>query len=163
MPFCNNCGKEVKEGAKFCSGCGASLDKDAQSSDAPQNNISGTICPKCGSMVPFGNVACTNCGSLLNPDKHTAAIVLGYICSIFLPIIGIIFGIYLLTRPNKDVHKHGIIMIVLAIVMTAIWWLIFSYLSYQSSMSYYNNYYDNYNSYYDGYNSYYDSYDYYDY
>ena len=64
-----------------------------------------------------------------------------------------------LTRPNKDVHKHGIIMIILAVVMVIVWWLFFSYMAYTSSMSYYNNYYDGYN----GYDSYYNSYDYYDY
>ena len=159
MPFCNNCGQEVKDGAKFCSGCGASLTGETPSSNTHQNNISGTPCPQCGSIVPFGNAACTNCGSLLNPDKHTTAIVLGYICSIFIPLFGIIFGIYLLTRPNKEVHKHGIIMIILSVVMVVIWWLIFSYMAYTRSMSYYNNYYNGYNSY--GYNNYYN--DYYDY
>ena len=159
MPFCNNCGQEVKDGAKFCSGCGASLTGETPSSNTHQNNISGTPCPQCGSIVPFGNAACTKCGSLLNPDKHTTAIVLGYICSIFIPLFGIIFGIYLLTRPNKDVHKHGIIMIILSVVMVVIWWLIFSYMAYTRSMSYYNNYYNGYNSY--GYNNYYN--DYYDY
>ena len=159
MPFCNNCGQEVKEGAKFCSGCGASLTGETPSSNTHQNNISGTPCPQCGSIVPFGNAACTKCGSLLNPDKHTTAIVLGYICSIFIPLFGIIFGIYLLTRPNKEVHKHGIIMIILSVVMVVIWWLIFSYMAYTRSMSYYNNYHNGYNSY--GYNNYYN--DYYDY
>lgn len=156
MPFCNNCGKEVKEGTKFCSGCGASLTDETPSSDTQQNNISGTPCPNCGSIIPFGNVACTKCGSLLNPDKHTAAIVLGYICSVFLPLFGIIIGIYLLTRPNKDVHKHGLIMIVLAIVMVIFWWLLFSYMAYTSSMNRYNNYYTGYSNY--GYNDYYNSY-----
>lgn len=148
MPYCNNCGKEVKEGTKFCSGCGASLSDEEESANTRQNTVnSGTPCPKCGSLIPFGNVACTNCGSLLNPDKHTAAIVIGYICSIFIPIFGIIFGIYLLTRPNKDVHKHGIIMIILAVAMIIIWWLFFSYMAYQSRMSYYNNYYNSYYNY----------------
>ena len=159
MPFCNNCGQEVKDGAKFCSGCGASLTGETPSSNTHQNNISGTPCPQCGSIVPFGNAACTKCGSLLNPDKHTTAIVLGYICSIFIPLFGIIFGIYLLTRPNKEVHKHGIIMIILSVVMVVIWWLIFSYMAYTRSMSYYNNYHNGYNSY--DYNNYYN--DYYDY
>ena len=120
MTYCNNCGKEVKDTARFCPACGASLDEDAPSPDNQNDNVSGTPCPQCGSIVPFGNVACTNCGSMLNPEKHTAAIVIGYICSIFIPIIGIIIGIYLLTRPNRDVHKHGVIMIVLAIVLSII-------------------------------------------
>ena len=130
MTYCNNCGKEVKDTARFCPACGASLDEDAPSPDNQNDNVSGTPCPQCGSIVPFGNVACTNCGSMLNPEKHTAAIVIGYICSIFIPIIGIIIGIYLLTMPNRDVHKHGVIMIVLAIVLSIISIMIFfSYMS----------------------------------
>ncbi len=155
MPFCSKCGQEVNENAKFCHGCGASLTGKNPLPNTKQNNISGNICPQCGSIIPFGNIACTKCGHILNQNDHKIAIVLGYICSIFLPLFGIIFGIYLLTRPNKEVHKHGIIMIILAIVMMIIWWLILSYIAYQSSYQYYNNYYDSYSSYND-YNNYYD-------
>lgn len=142
MSFCSNCGNKVKEGTKFCSKCGASLSNESESINNQHNTNLKIPCPKCSSLIPVGNIACTNCGSLLNPEKHIAAIVLGYICSICLPVIGIIFGIYLLTRNNNDVHKHGIIMIVLAIIMMLIirfFW--FSYMSYVDSMSYYNNYY----------------------
>ncbi len=53
-------------------------------------------------------------------------------------LVGIIIGIYLLTRENKDVHKHGIIMIALAIVISIIVFILFfSYMSYVSRMSYY--------------------------
>lgn len=151
MPFCKDCGKEVKAGDKFCSGCGASLTNETPSSKTQQDITPGTICKKCGSIIPFGNIACTNCGSLLNQDKHTTAIVLGYICSIFIPLFGIIFGIYLLTRPNKDVHKHGVIMIIISIAMIIIYWLFLSYMSYRNRIRYYNNYYYN-PSYYDSYN-----------
>ena len=141
MPFCSQCGSELSEGTKFCSKCGAPL-KDYKSVNTQQNsNSSGVSCPKCGSLVPFGNVVCNNCGNPLNQDKHTAAIVLGYICSIFAPILGIIFAIYLLTRLNKDVHKHGVIMIVLAIILVIIYYMWFSYMSYVNSLHYYNYYY----------------------
>ena len=153
MPFCDKCGKQVKPGTKFCSGCGNPLTGENKTENSQQTTTGGIPCPKCGSLIPNGNIACTKCGNLLNQDKHTTAIVIGYICSVFLPLFGIIFGIYLLTRPNKDVHKHGIIMIVLAIVMVIIWWLVFSYMAYTSRMSYYNNYYNSY-----GYNDYYSSY-----
>ena len=106
MPFCKNCGKEVNENAKFCSGCGASLTGETPSSNPQQNSTAGTPCPKCGSIIPLGNVACTNCGSLLNPDKHTTAIVLGYICSVFLPLFGIIFGSPQ-ARDNYDNPGHS--------------------------------------------------------
>lgn len=141
MPFCSNCGSEVKDNARFCPNCGNAIN-DEHENPNPQTNInSGINCPTCGSIIPFGNVACSKCGTQLNQEKHTAAIVIGYITAIFIPIVGIIIGIYLLTRKNKDVHIHGIIMILLAIILTIAWWLFFSYLSYVNTMSYYNNYY----------------------
>ena len=153
MPYCAKCGQEVEEGAKFCQKCGAPLSGQTPLSTTKQNNSSGNTCPQCGSIIPFGNIVCTKCGNQLNQEEHKTAMVLGYICSILLPLGGIIFGIYLLTRPNKEVHKHGIIMIMLSIVILIIFWLISSYLAYQSSYNYYNNYYDDYG--YNGYDSYY--------
>ena len=141
MPFCSNCGKEIKEGTKFCPGCGVSITDETETTNNQQNNNFTIACSKCGTLVPVGNIVCTNCGSPLNPEKHTAAIVIGYIGSIFLPIIGIIFGIYLLTRNNKDVHKHGIIMIIIAIVIVIIYYFYFSYMAYVNSMRYYRYYY----------------------
>ena len=37
MPFCNNCGKEIVEGASFCPNCGAAVDNTAQSANTQQN------------------------------------------------------------------------------------------------------------------------------
>lgn len=138
MAYCSNCGNELKQGAKFCDKCGTQVKTPHQ-----EPHVSGgTACPSCGSLIPLGNVVCPKCGNPLNQDTHTAAIVIGYICSIFLPLFGIIFGIYLLTRKNKDVHKHGIIMIVIAIVAAIFYiMLISSYLSYVNSMRHYSYYY----------------------
>ena len=141
MPFCSNCGEEINEGTKFCPKCGVSQTYETETTNNQQNNNLTIACSKCGTLVPVGNMVCTNCGSPLNPEKHTTAIVIGYIGAIFAPIIGIIFGIYLLTRNNKDVHKHGIIMIILAIVMIIIYILFFSYLAYASRPRYYRYYY----------------------
>ena len=135
MPYCSNCGKEIKEDSKFCPHCGEGVKQKTP------ETTSGIICPKCGSTIPFGSTVCVKCGNSLNQDTHTAAIVIGYICSIFLPLFGIIIGIYLLTRPNKDVHKHGIIMIVLAIILAIVYYMWFSYMAYVNSMRYYNYYY----------------------
>ena len=141
MPFCSNCGNEVNDNTKFCPKCGNAINSESENSNQQTNINSGINCPKCGSIIPFGNVVCTNSGTPLNQEKHTAAIVIGYITAIFIPIVGIITGIYLLTRKNKDVHIHGIIMIILAIIMIIAWWWYFSYMSYVNRMRYYNYYY----------------------
>ena len=141
MPFCSNCGNELNEETKFCPKCGTAVNENNESPNQQSNINSGINCPKCGSLIPLGSATCLQCGTPLNEEKHTAAIVIGYITAIFVPIVGIIMGIYLLTRKNRDVHTHGIIMIVLAIVFVIVEWLLFSYLSYVSSMRYYRHYY----------------------
>jgi uncharacterized membrane protein YvbJ len=155
MPFCNNCGKEVKEGTKFCSGCGASLSDENESTLNQQHNTPGFPCPKCGSPIPNGSIACIKCGTLINQDSHKAAIIIGYIVTILstllIPfagiIVSIIFAIYLGTRNNKNVRKHGIIMIIIAVIIFIIM-LIISYISYMNSLDYYMTHNYNYNNYY---------------
>ena len=34
--FCNNCGKELRDGAKFCSGCGTTIEADEQQAPPAQ-------------------------------------------------------------------------------------------------------------------------------
>ena len=143
MPFCNNCGKEVKEGTKFCPDCGNSLTDENETINNQQNNTVGVPCPKCGSIIPNGNIACINCGTLLNQESHKAVIIIGYIATILatllIPfagiIVSVIFAIYLGTRNNKSVRKHGIIMIVIAVVLFIIL-LIISYSMYVNSLEY---------------------------
>ncbi len=54
---CQGCGKENPEGAKFCQGCGASLEKPG-----------GKYCPACGSENVAGAGYCANCGASLAPE-----------------------------------------------------------------------------------------------
>jgi Ca2+/Na+ antiporter len=53
--------------------------------------------------------------------SHTLAIVLGVIFAILIPIVGIIFGIYLMTRKDSEKAKtFGIGIIFLSVVIYAI-------------------------------------------
>ncbi len=108
--FCTQCGNEIEDEDMFCSACGSPTDPQAQHNKNQQNinqnqyvNEPKGPCVKCGSLTPFSSNLCNSCGEV-NPHKpkesHSAAIVLGYIFSLFVPIVGIIFAIYLLTREN---------------------------------------------------------------
>lgn len=74
------------------------------------------ICKYCGNTIKDGEMKCSKCGIQYSPDEykeHKVTIIIGYICSVIgfpFGIGGFIFGIYLITRPNKDVHNHGKIM-----------------------------------------------------
>lgn len=130
--FCPHCGHEQENADnKFCSKCGGSMDNTQQAAAASAPNAynqAGMVCNVCKTMVPAGQLVCPNCGAPVVQEKHTAAIVIGYICAtvatflfgIFglIPSIGI--GIYLYTRDNQDVHKHGLIIIGVSVLIFVI-------------------------------------------
>ena len=124
VKYCPQCGVENSDIANFCIKCGKPL-KEENPKNYPNN--SGYKCPYCNKSIPIGINKCPYCQNTLIEEKHTAAIVIGYLftaLTLFFGIIpgigGIIFGIYLLTRDNQEVHKHGTIMIVLSVVFVII-------------------------------------------
>ena len=68
---CFDCGKELRDGAKFCSGCGKAQ-PIAQSAPAPA--AGGVTCPKCGNVITTGKPFCSKCGTKLGdaPAPETA-------------------------------------------------------------------------------------------
>ena len=119
--FCDKCGAEVKEGTKFCHKCGAEISaKQIPATDEPSG--SGVFCPHCGQIVPLGQTVCLNCGQSLETNK--AAIIIGYILAIIIPLFGIIVAIYLLTRNNAKSKKHGGIILALSIFVWIISYVI---------------------------------------
>ena len=50
-------------------------------------------------------------------NSYTISKILGYICAILIPLFGVIFGIYLITRDEEDAKKHGKLIIGLSIVI----------------------------------------------
>jgi uncharacterized membrane protein YvbJ len=97
--FCPKCGEELVDNAKFCKSCGYDL----------ENHKENDVKVEPGQYRP--------------PEaekSHTVAMVLGYICAVLIPILGIIFAIYLLTRDEPKAKTHGKYMIIVAVVV----WLI---------------------------------------
>ncbi len=70
---CHRCGKELKPGIKFCTGCGARQDaksgsapdpvKEKAKSKTPAPTASGNVCKNCGKELKPGVKFCTGCGS----------------------------------------------------------------------------------------------------
>ncbi len=131
--FCPNCGTEMNDTSNFCPSCGTS-----QQPNESTTNVNIT-CSNCGSPIPQGSMTCVRCGTPLYKKDYKFVLIIGYILSIIAPIIGIIIGIYLLTRKDDpDVHKHGIIMAIIgaAIFVIGIIIVLISW-SYQLAYYYY--------------------------
>jgi len=97
--YCPACGEELIDSAKFCKNCGTNLENHQRQSNFNQNQ---------DFQVP-------------SVEKTPwIAIVIGYVCAIFIPLIGLIISIYLLTRKNSEsARKHGKFIL----IITAIMWL----------------------------------------
>lgn len=100
--FCPYCGEELIDNAKFCKSCGKNVEKfTAASNDTftQENPYKPPVVEK----------------------DHTLALVLGIICAFIIPLFGIIFGIYLMTRQDNPKSKtHGIIVTALSVFV----WLV---------------------------------------
>lgn len=105
--YCPFCGEALVDEAKFCKSCGKNLDNVNM-----ESNIGST-----GNTQPYSVP--------IAEKNHTLAIVLGYVFAIFIPLIGLIFGIYLLTRnDSENAKKHGKFVLILTFVIWAISFLL---------------------------------------
>ena len=63
------------------------------------------------------------------PERDLRAerlVVLGYITAVAMPLIGLVIGIVLATGLPGARSKHGVRIIILSIIATAVWVLIFT-------------------------------------
>jgi len=61
--YCSNCGKQIKDGSKFCNFCGATQDVE-EDVVVIKKVTEGTShkCPYCGEILPFDAIICPSCG-----------------------------------------------------------------------------------------------------
>ena len=118
MTFCPSCGAEKKEGSKFCHNCGYAF---------PDTGLGGENLGA-GSVVQESQPFDSNFNVNQNPNQgmptsenpHNIPKILGYICAILIPLFGLIFGIYMYTRPEENAKKHGKIIIGISVVIWAL-------------------------------------------
>ena len=100
--YCPACGEELVDEARFCKNCGKNLENIQFSSEDTSTR----------QFTPYAS-----------EKSHTAAIVIGYILSILIPLFGAIVAVYLMTRKDSSkAKKHGKYMFVVAVV---VWFLSF--------------------------------------
>ncbi len=70
MVFCQNCGNQLADDAKFCSNCGTSAGSTGTENVRKQEYV-GSVkkCPNCGAEIPSLSAVCTNCGHELNSSS----------------------------------------------------------------------------------------------
>ena len=114
--FCDKCGAELKnENAKFCDKCGAKVKISNNNRNTKTTNMGPVhICPHCGQTTPMGLTHCEKCGSSL--ENNTTAVIVGYIVTLIVSILGLIPAIYLLTRNNGKAKTQGVFLIVIIIL-----------------------------------------------
>jgi hypothetical protein len=59
-------------------------------------------------------------------DRDYRLVVLGYITAVAMPLIGLILGIVVATRPSKASSRHGAWIIGLSILGSILWLLVFN-------------------------------------
>ena len=98
--FCPSCGEELVDNAKFCKSCGKNLDEF--------QNLEGE-----GPNVRYAPA--------VSEKSYTWALILGVVFSLFIPLIGIIIGIYVYTRKDSSKSKlYGGLIIALGVIVWAV-------------------------------------------
>lgn len=101
--FCPNCGVELIDDAKFCKNCGASMNSGTPRATVPERP--------------------------LYEKSYTLHIIIAYILALFIPLLGLVMSIYLMTRSDSEkAKKHGKYALILSVVMMA--WSFISAISY---------------------------------
>ena len=81
--------------------------------------MENVVCPKCHIAVKGTDFFCFNCGANLKPKPLNTTLpyqLLLYLGSIFLPPLGIIWGIRYLREVNTTSKIIGIILIILTLI-----------------------------------------------
>jgi predicted amidophosphoribosyltransferase len=125
--YCSRCGNETKENEVYCEKCGYKLPQQVAA-------IEQRFCIKCGAELRKEEKFCSSCGTRIGETAlenatevkypHQLATVLGYVFAFLGGWLGLVFGIYLLTREHPRAKYHGKIVIIVTVVMIILYMFI---------------------------------------
>lgn len=125
--YCPRCGSETKENEVYCEKCGYKLPQKVAA-------VEQRFCLKCGAELRKEERFCSSCGTRIGemgPENatgvkypHQLATVLGYVFGFLGGWLGLVFGIYLLTREHPRAKYHGKIVLIVTVVMIIFWMFI---------------------------------------
>ena len=129
--FCSKCGLNNKDGAKFCTGCGAELVGDG----IIMNNDGTIVCPYCKSDIDADSRKCRYCGEWIKRTKimESKAVLLGYVF--------IVFAVIFFISSAKTPYYGGITYFACAFAVCFSFLSLFDgiYLSNRDSLAYINH------------------------
>lgn len=137
---CLNCSTDNEGNAKFCSGCGTSLE-ESKENDAAEESAGLSVsqeqralledenfCKSCGEIIKKAAEICPKCGvRLMDPPIREEISgkpslfwkVIWIVGSLFIPLVGLIVGIkYLVTKNRK---KYGLLLLCLGGISIFMW------------------------------------------
>ncbi|MDP4089463.1 MAG: zinc ribbon domain-containing protein [Bacillota bacterium] len=122
---CDRCGEYNSVSAMVCSSCGSTLSR----SEIIGGTKTSYDCPECGKKLETGVRTCLSCGCFISEEeKHEisyrnsrAAInpyIMGilYLTSCFIPLVGIVAAIMLLTENEPLRRKSGRVCLCLGLI-----------------------------------------------
>lgn len=122
--YCPKCSNETKENEVYCEKCGYKLPQKIAA-------VEQRFCLKCGAELRKEEKFCSSCGTRIGemgPENatelkypHQVATVLGYVFGFLGGWLGLVFGIYLLTREHPRAKYHGKIVLIVTAVMITFW------------------------------------------
>lgn len=104
--FCTKCGKEAKEGEKFCSACGTSLTASKPSVEK-QNEAAPVQKAIQPAQRPTQTVAKPVQSSAPADDSAKNMALIGFVCAFFCQIAGIIVSAMALKKYGQQKNQDG--------------------------------------------------------
>lgn len=93
--FCPACGEKLVDNANFCKSCGANLNSSAPRAKTPERPAA--------------------------ERSYTLYIIVAYVLAILIPLVGLIFGAYLITRKDSgDARRHGTFALIISLAFMAL-------------------------------------------